>query len=255
MNGNKGVILKTKTINFPELSLKPTIVSTALKIAEEAGELAATIGKHRGMNGEEPDAEWLPKLVTELLDVAQTSVTMMIILEKQYGIDLDSALKNHIQKLIKKEYIKSVNLENPIECPHCGAGHDDIESLIPINVNCSINKDGTTGEIILNNEEIYNRVHKTADSINSIEYACNVCGENFTVMKGLVESESARDGEDKDFDVHFAITGFYNISGNSKEDAAEKANDILNNVMDDIEGKLHTGVKDDNYVVEVIEKE
>ncbi|MCR4399855.1 MAG: nucleotide pyrophosphohydrolase, partial [Syntrophomonadaceae bacterium] len=44
----------TKSISLPRLNrLSPTLESTALKLMEEAGELAQAIGKLRGMSGEQ----------------------------------------------------------------------------------------------------------------------------------------------------------------------------------------------------------
>jgi NTP pyrophosphatase (non-canonical NTP hydrolase) len=43
----------TKTVSLPRLNLlNPTLESTALKLMEEAGELAQCIGKFRGLSGE-----------------------------------------------------------------------------------------------------------------------------------------------------------------------------------------------------------
>lgn len=102
--------LKTKTIGLPRLNrLKPTLESTALKLMEEAGELSAVIGKFRALSGEnvEMDAKELAKSISqELLDVAQTAVTMMFVLEEQYNIDIESALAAHVDKLIAKDYLR-----------------------------------------------------------------------------------------------------------------------------------------------------
>lgn len=99
-----------KVISLPKLNnLKPTIESTALKLMEEAGELAQAIGKFRGLNGEKIDMEdkvVLDKICTELLDVAQVAVSMMFVLEENYDIDIDSKLNQHIEKLVDKGYIK-----------------------------------------------------------------------------------------------------------------------------------------------------
>ena len=42
------------------------------------------------------------KITRELLDVAQTAVSMMFVLEEKYGVDLEQARQEHIQKLLKK---------------------------------------------------------------------------------------------------------------------------------------------------------
>lgn len=100
----------TKTIALPRLNgLKPTLESTALKLMEEAGELAANIGKFRSLSGErlEVDDKGVARAVArELLDVAQTAITMMFVLEEEYDVDIDTALTDHVTKLIEKGYLQ-----------------------------------------------------------------------------------------------------------------------------------------------------
>jgi len=101
--------MEQKIIALPRLNgLTPTLESTALKLMEEAGELAQAIGKFRGLSGEQGlSEEEVARLITkELLDVAQTAVSMMFVLEEMYGVDIEKALKEHIDKLIKKGYLK-----------------------------------------------------------------------------------------------------------------------------------------------------
>jgi NTP pyrophosphatase (non-canonical NTP hydrolase) len=105
--------MKMKTISLPQLNLlNPTLESTALKLMEEAGELAQVIGKFRGLSGE-PDAILLQEstvveeISRELLDVAQTAITMMFVMEDKYGIDLEALLQEHIAKLAAKKYFSS----------------------------------------------------------------------------------------------------------------------------------------------------
>ncbi|MBC7345226.1 MAG: nucleotide pyrophosphohydrolase [Clostridia bacterium] len=104
------VEVKQKIIALPRLNnLCPTMESTALKLMEEAGELAQAIGKFRGLNGEEivfKEPEVLSRIVRELLDVAQTAVSMMFVLEEQYGIDIEQAVDEHINKLVAKGYLR-----------------------------------------------------------------------------------------------------------------------------------------------------
>jgi len=108
MNGER-YIMEAKTLSLPRLNqLTPTLESTALKLMEEAGELAQVIGKFRGLSGEKVD--WDDKTVVkeitrELLDVAQTAVTMMFVMEEQFGVDLDQALQEHWAKLERKGYL------------------------------------------------------------------------------------------------------------------------------------------------------
>ena len=102
--------MQTKTIALPKLNhLQPTLESTALKLMEEAGELGEAIGKFRNLSGEKEqrDSKMVMELITqELLDVAQTAVTMMFVLQEQFDIDIDAALKSHCDKLIRKGYLK-----------------------------------------------------------------------------------------------------------------------------------------------------
>ncbi len=94
--------------SLPRLNnLTPTLESTALKLMEEAGELAQAIGKFRGMNGERTTMAGeaaMEKVAEELIDVAQTAATMAYVLEDQ-GLDIDVLLSRHIQKLIRKGYL------------------------------------------------------------------------------------------------------------------------------------------------------
>lgn len=55
-----------------------------------------------------------------------------------------------------------------------------------------------------------------------------------------------------DFDVHFAITGFHTISGISEDHVRYSMNKIIDDVIDDVEKLLKTGVKDDDYVTDII---
>jgi len=101
---------RLKEIHLPRLNgLTPTMESTALKLMEEAGELGAAIGKYRGLSGEPVsiDAqEAIRRVAEELLDVAQTAITMMFVLEESYGVDLSGALETHLQKLVAKGYLR-----------------------------------------------------------------------------------------------------------------------------------------------------
>lgn len=102
--------MKTKDITLPCLNnLKPTLESTAFKLMEETGELAQAIGKFRGMSGERTnmtEQQVMEMILRELLDVAQTAVSLMFVLEEEYGADIGLALQRHIQKLIEKDYLR-----------------------------------------------------------------------------------------------------------------------------------------------------
>jgi len=103
--------MKGKIIALPCLdALKPTLESTALKLMEEAGELAQAIGKYRGMSGEPDRLEQqkvVEMIVEELVDVAQTAVTMMFVLEENYQVDIEAALKRHVEKMAERGYMKA----------------------------------------------------------------------------------------------------------------------------------------------------
>lgn len=102
--------MQQKIIALPRLdNLTPTMESTALKLMEEAGELAQAIGKLRGLSGEEVHIDQhavLNAITRELLDVAQTAVSLMFVLEDQYGVDIHQALAEHIDKLKAKKYLR-----------------------------------------------------------------------------------------------------------------------------------------------------
>lgn len=101
--------MREKIIALPRLNrLSPTMESTALKLMEEAGELAQAIGKFRGLNGEperREESQVVECVLQELLDVAQTAVSMMFVLEETYNVNIDNAIANHIDKLKKKGYL------------------------------------------------------------------------------------------------------------------------------------------------------
>jgi len=103
------LIMDAKTLSLPRLNqLNPTLESTALKLMEEAGELAQVIGKFRGLSGEKVSLDHdtvVAEITRELMDVAQTAVTMMFVMEEQFGVNLDKALQEHWAKLERKGYL------------------------------------------------------------------------------------------------------------------------------------------------------
>lgn len=75
---------------------------------EEAGELAQAIGKFRGLSGEKihmDESAVVQEIARELLDVAQTAVTMMFVMEEQFQIDIERLLHEHYHKLERKGYL------------------------------------------------------------------------------------------------------------------------------------------------------
>ncbi len=101
--------MDSKTLSLPKLNqLSPTLESTALKLMEETGELAQVIGKYRGLSGEKillDQNTIVEEIARELLDVAQTAVTMMFVMEEEFGVNIDSALEAHLAKLEHKGYL------------------------------------------------------------------------------------------------------------------------------------------------------
>jgi NTP pyrophosphatase (non-canonical NTP hydrolase) len=102
--------MRTKTIALPQLNnIRPSVESTAIKLMEETGELAAAIARFKGYGGIQigtSDRRELARdCASELLDVAQTAITMMFVLEEQYGIDVETVVTEHVQKLIDKGYL------------------------------------------------------------------------------------------------------------------------------------------------------
>lgn len=101
--------MEQKIIALPRLNnLSPSMESTALKLMEEAGELAQAIGKFRGLSGEQvalEEAEVVRRITAELLDVAQTAVSLMFVIEERYGVDIAEALARHLEKLRLKGYL------------------------------------------------------------------------------------------------------------------------------------------------------
>lgn len=93
-------------ICLPKLNnLTPTLQSTLFKAMEEAGELARAVLKFLPCDdrGDKTD-ELLIDVASELLDVAQTCVTMIFVMEDYYGIKADDLINVHLAKLDTKGY-------------------------------------------------------------------------------------------------------------------------------------------------------
>jgi len=102
-----------EAIHLPKLNnLSPTLQSTLLKIMEEAGELARAVLKflpYEQLSGnaamcQQPAQRLLADVSGELLDVAQTCVTMIFVMEDCYGIQADALIGAHLNKLEAKGY-------------------------------------------------------------------------------------------------------------------------------------------------------
>lgn len=93
-----------KVLYLPRLDITPTVQETFLKLTEEAGELAHRVGKESGMSGEK-NSEANKALMADLLDVAQTCVTMLYILVEENYIDVNRLLAEHKKKLKEHGYL------------------------------------------------------------------------------------------------------------------------------------------------------
>lgn len=100
-----------ESIYLPKLNkLTPTLESTLLKAVEEAGELARAVLKFLPYEGSPAGvlageaAPLLADVSEELLDVAQTCVTMIFVMEDFYDIKADTLIDAHLDKLVAKGY-------------------------------------------------------------------------------------------------------------------------------------------------------
>lgn len=97
-----------KTISLPKLDkFNPTIESTCIKLSEEVGELSRLVGRMRGLSGEKHKVsqQTYDNVGKELLDVAQTAITMMFVLEDQHKVKIGPLIKQHHNKLKTKNYM------------------------------------------------------------------------------------------------------------------------------------------------------
>ncbi|MDR3562530.1 MAG: MazG nucleotide pyrophosphohydrolase domain-containing protein [Negativicutes bacterium] len=101
------------SIYLPKLNmLTPTLESTLLKAVEEAGELARAVLKFLPYQDRPASTEkdrltverLLAEVAEELLDVAQTCVTMIFVMEDSGGFQADVLIDAHLDKLVAKGY-------------------------------------------------------------------------------------------------------------------------------------------------------
>ena len=99
-------------LRLPKMNnLSPTLDSTILKAVEESGELARAILRFYDQAKTDCRADCLKEIVAELLDVAQTCVTMLFVLEDFYEIDINQMVRRHLDKLIEKKYTFAMDFE------------------------------------------------------------------------------------------------------------------------------------------------
>ena len=104
------MIVTKYNLSLPVLKgITPTLESSVLKLVEEVGEVAERTGKYRGINGERfslPDASVNKKELTkELVDVIQSVVTILSVLEVP-AEEIDKYVKTvHVRKMKKRGYL------------------------------------------------------------------------------------------------------------------------------------------------------
>lgn len=93
-------------IRLPRLAgIQPTLFSTLLKGIEEAGELSREILRLREKELVNEKADGIiHDIAAELLDVAQTCVTMIFVFERELSINPDDLVTQHLEKLKTKGY-------------------------------------------------------------------------------------------------------------------------------------------------------
>ncbi len=97
-----------KLLALPKLKgLNPTLDSTLLKMMEEIGELSEQLELL------EENENSITNAAEELLDLAQTVVTLMFVFEDE-GIILKEWLHDHAKKLIEKGYLEKNNYSEKI---------------------------------------------------------------------------------------------------------------------------------------------
>ena len=86
-------------MKFPELKelRNKTLETTALKLLEEAGELASELTRFE-LN--------IEKTVLELIDCMQVCWSMAYILEEKHDVNIQEYFDKHIEKLKYRGYIK-----------------------------------------------------------------------------------------------------------------------------------------------------
>lgn len=95
-------------IYFSELTkISPTINSTIFKLMEETGELAREVQKTYLIGNDSPkDLRIIAPILDELMDVGQTTATLLFLICRENGMGIRSVLDEHVQKLTKKGYLR-----------------------------------------------------------------------------------------------------------------------------------------------------
>ncbi|MBX6395108.1 MAG: MazG-like family protein, partial [Alicyclobacillaceae bacterium] len=91
-----GVVLALPKLN----RLRPTVDGTFKKLVEEQGELAGAILLWR----ERPGRKECDEVVAELLDVAQTCISLMFVFEDVYQYTLDHLVEEYLENIAQNGY-------------------------------------------------------------------------------------------------------------------------------------------------------
>jgi len=93
-------------IALPRLNgLVPSVESTFRKLVEEQGELSEAILIWREQQGTPYARKALHEVAAELIDVAQTCISLTFVLESAVALDLQDLLDDHLEKLRRKNYL------------------------------------------------------------------------------------------------------------------------------------------------------
>lgn len=97
-------------IVLPRLNrLVPSLESTFQKLVEEQGELSEAILRWMEEQGTPGAREALHHVAGELLDVAQTCISMTFVLEDiAPDVRLDAMMDEHLAKLLRKGYVRQI---------------------------------------------------------------------------------------------------------------------------------------------------
>ncbi|GEN33298.1 MULTISPECIES: MazG-like family protein [Aneurinibacillus] len=98
-------------IVLPRLNrLVPSLESTFHKLVEEQGELSEAILSWMEEQGTPRAREALLNVARELLDVAQTCISMTFVLEELApDVRLEQMIDDHLDKLLRKGYLQSIS--------------------------------------------------------------------------------------------------------------------------------------------------
>lgn len=193
-----------RQIGLPRLNaLSPTPYSTLLKLMEEAGELARAVMvflPYERLKSKEIEAllgakEALRAICGELLDVAQTCVTMLFVMEERHALSADDFVGQHLKKLRCKGYrfddALSYRIYTEAGYKHLALPRLELESVTLLTTVCKIQEEigeltqclgkhsGASGESVRKAERVM--LEESAAELLDVAQCC------FTMMYLLAE--------------------------------------------------------------------